>query len=88
LSDVIVSGNIVSIGERAAYSAPFGAFIDIGPDNSGASNVQDVQRVLVTGNSFYAPANITDSAAINLRANLNGCTFIANKFDCRYMVYN
>lgn len=88
LNDVIVSGNIVSIGERAAFSAPFGAFIDIGPDNSGASNVQDVQRVLVTGNSFYAPANITDSAAITLRANLNGCTFIANNFDCRYMVYN
>nr|4XNF_A Chain A, Tail spike protein [Enterobacteria phage HK620] len=88
LNDVIVSGNIVSIGERAAFSAPFGAFIDIGPDNSGASNVQDIQRVLVTGNSFYAPANITDSAAITLRANLNGCTFIANNFDCRYMVYN
>lgn len=88
LNDVIVSGNIVSIGARAAFSAPFGAFIDIGPDNSGASNVQDVQRVLVTGNSFYAPANITDSAAITLRANLNGCTFTANTFDCRYMVYN
>ncbi len=88
LNDVIVSGNIVSIGARAAFSAPFGAFIDIGPDNSGASNVQDIQRVLVTGNSFYAPANITDSAAITLRSNLNGCTFIANNFDCRYMVYN
>lgn len=88
LNEVIVSGNIVSIGARAAYSAPFGAFIDIGPDNSGASNAQDVQRVLVTGNSFYAPANITDSAAITIRANLNGCTFIANKFDCRYMIYN
>lgn len=88
LNDVIVSGNAVSIGDRAAYSAPFGAFIDIGPDNNGASNVQDIQRVLVTGNSFYAPANVTDSAAITLRANLNGCTFTANKFDCRYMIYN
>lgn len=88
LNDVVIAGNIVSIGERAAFSAPFGAFIDIGPGNSGASNVQDIQRVLVTGNSFYAPANITDSAAITLRANLNGCTFIANNFDCRYMVYN
>ncbi len=88
LNDVVIAGNVVSIGERAAFSAPFGAFIDIGQDNSWASDVQDVQRVLVTGNSFYAPANITDSAAINLRANLNGCTFIANKFDCRYMVYN
>lgn len=88
LNDVIVSSNIVSIGDRAAFSAPFGAFIDIGPDNSGASDVQDVQRVLVTGNSFYAPANITDSAAITLRANLNGCAFIDNNFDCRYMVYN
>lgn len=88
LNDVIISGNIVSIGERAAFSTPFGAFIDIGPDNSGASNVQDIQRVLVTGNSFYAPASVTDSAAITLRSNLNGCTFIANNFDCRYMVYN
>lgn len=88
LNDVVIAGNVVSIGERAAFSAPFGAFIDIGPDNSGASDVQDIQRVLVTGNSFYAPANITDSAAITLRANLNGCTFTANTFDCRYMIYN
>ena len=88
LNDVVIAGNVVSIGERAAFSAPFGAFIDICPDNSGASDVQDIQRVLVTGNSFYAPANITDSAAITLRANLNGCTFTANTFDCRYMIYN
>lgn len=88
LNDVLVSGNVVIIGERAAYSAPFSAFIDIAPDNNGVNTTQDIKRVLVTGNTFYAPANITDSAAVTIRANINGCAISGNMFDCRYMIYN
>ncbi|WP_251003720.1 hypothetical protein [Escherichia coli] len=42
----------------------------------------------MTGNTFYAPANITDSAAVTIRANINGCAISGNMFDCRYMIYN
>ncbi|EPV6100142.1 phage tailspike protein [Escherichia coli] len=87
LSCVLVSRNNVRIAERAAFSAPFGAFIDIGPDNAGRRNVQDISSVLVDGNIFTAPANVQDSAAITINANLNGIVFSNNIFDCRYAIY-
>nr|MDN1678633.1 hypothetical protein [Escherichia coli] len=87
VSGVTISNNNINISERAEFSAPFGAFIDIAPDNLGRRDVQDVSNVLVTGNSFRAPINVTDSAALTVNAKLNGITFSDNFFDCRYMVY-
>ena len=85
ISDVIVSDNICTI-MNPVDSAPLvrcfiasDLFIEATPDN-------DTARILVQGNSFFAPTTVPDSEFFFFRVSTRGYYFSNNLCDCRRII--
>ena len=85
ISDVIISDNICTI-MNPVDSAPLvrcfiasDLFIEATPDS-------DTARVLVQGNTFFAPTTVSDSMFFFFRVSTRGYYFSNNLCDCRRLI--
>lgn len=82
VSDVLVAGNNVSIGNNRTSNTSDAVFVEIAPSDAG-STVGDISRINITGNNFSVPAAVANSFFLNVRSNSSGVNISNNIIDCR-----